>query len=226
MVVLIGWGLAACASWPPSVPGHDQAGGPSTCDGAISAEHNTSLAVIANMIDEGKVYAAIAQLDKLSLSAPKAQLLRAKALRYTVRATEAKALYTGLLRSCHAGQAHHGLGLLAMKSGDTAEGLVHLQAASKALPTDPDVRNDLGFAFMQARRLDDARFELMTALDLSPNHPRAARNLVILLLRQGEAAQAEALGRKLGLDPASMDQLRTQAAVPATTTPLENTETP
>lgn len=202
--------LSACAHWPPADA--SSSGSQADCDTSLSPADNTRLTGIEQQVQEGKYYAALAQLDELRLTGPKATLIRAHALRRTSKADGAEPLYASLLKSCYAGQAHHGLGLMQMRQGEQETGLAHLRAARDALPTSADVRNDLGYALLLQGRLDDAQFEFLTALDLAPNHPRAGRNAVTLLFKKGDEARARALGQELGLDQSTMDKLRTEAA--------------
>jgi hypothetical protein len=113
-----------------------------------------------------------------------------------------------------------------------------LQQARAKLPTDTRVRNDLGYALLLSSQFDAARFELLTVLELNPQDAKAMQNLVLLSFRRGEADQALALGRKLGLDDAMVARLREQAnrlALPTSSTsvpppylpiPANATETP
>jgi Flp pilus assembly protein TadD len=200
---------SGCAHWQPV----DNLGITGTgCDRGLSPADNTRLATIEQMVSEGKVYAAIAELDGLALNAPKAQLMRANALRHTEMSDQARPIFTALLDTCYAGQAHHGLGLALMRDSLSDTGLAHLKAAREALPTQPDIRNDYGYALFLMGHLEEAQFELLTALDLDPKNSRAIRNAVRLLFKRGAPERAQAFGRKFGLDQTTMDKLRTTAS--------------
>lgn len=204
--------LQGCAEVPPFLTKAKPEASVPTCDVEMSPTEKTRLAGIEQMINDGKFYAALAQLDALGVNAPQARLTRAEALRRTEKQAEAQALYLGLIDTCFDGQAHHGLGLLLAKQGINNESLAHLQSARKALPTDSRIRGDLGYALLLAGRWQEARFEFLTALDLNPQDARAARNLVLLTLKQGDKAGAQALADKLGLDKAAIDKLQKQAS--------------
>lgn len=206
----IGLMLAGCAQWPPTASAVDQTM-PGACEAGNSPADNTRLAGIEQMVNDGKFYAALAQLDALGNASPKAQMVRADALRRVDKDKEAQALYLSLTNSCLNGRAHHGLGLLAARRGDLAGSIEHLKLARMALPTAPDVRNDLGYAFLLAGMLDDAQFEFLTALDLNPQDTRATRNLIMLSFKRGDAGKAYQLAAKLGLDIPTIDRLATQA---------------
>jgi Flp pilus assembly protein TadD len=203
--------LAGCAQWPPAATTNKDQASPGACEAANTPTDNTKLAAIEQMLGDGKFYAAIAQLDALGNTSPKAQLIRADALRRVDREKDAQAIYQSLVDSCINGRAHHGLGLLAARRGDQAGSIDHLTQARLALPTDPRIRNDLGYALLLADRLDDAQFEFLTALDLDPQDSLAARNLVLLSFRRGDAGKARQLASKLGLDASTLDRLAQQA---------------
>jgi len=214
--------LAACAPLGPRQ--HDAPVDPAVCSAGLGPADNTRLAAIEQVLRDGKPYAALAQLDAMRSEAPSVQLVRADALRRIDRGSEAAALYEQLLSGCQRAKAHHGLGLLLANQGKLSEGLAHLQAARAAAPTDVRVRNDLGYALLLAQRTDEARFELLTVLDLSPREPRAARNLVLLTLREGRPEKARELASSLGLDAATLERLSQQASQPLIASPLHLSE--
>lgn len=181
------------------------------CNADLSPADNTRLATIEQMVAEGKVYAAIAELDGLALNVPKARLIRANALRHTEMSEKALPIFSSLLDTCYAGQAHHGLGLALMREGRRDAGLAHLKTAREALPTQPDIRNDYGYALFLMGQLDEAQYELLTALDLDAKNSRAIRNAVRLLFKRGASERAIAFGQKFGLDQTTMDKLRAEA---------------
>lgn len=188
------------------------------CGTSLSPTDNTRLAGIEQLLREGKPYAALAQLDALATQGtrlPQLDLARADALRRIDRLPQAEALYRGQLTGCMKGRALHGLGLLQAQRGEHADSLASLEQARNLLPTDARVRNDLGYALLLAQRLDDARFEFLTVLELVPADARAARNLVLLTLREGRTDKARELATSLGLDAATVERLaQSNAAMP------------
>lgn len=215
--------MTACAHWPPS---EANSADPSGCDSGLQPSDSTRLSTIEQMLGDGKFYAALAQLDALGVDAPRAQLIRAEALRRVNRDAEAQAIYTSLQGSCLNGRAQHGLGLIAARAGRQAESLGYLQKARQTLPTDTRVRNDLGYALLLANQFDAARFEFLTVLELAPQDPKATRNLVLLTFRQGQAAQAFELAARLGLDANTTERLQQQAARLDTTSMPDTSPTP
>jgi Flp pilus assembly protein TadD len=190
-----------------------------TCGGDLGATQNTKLDTIQQMVDDGKPYAALAEMDALGVNTPRLALLRADAWRKVGRLAEARTLYTGLLGSCLEGRALHGLGLLAAQGGELRDALERLLQARQRLPTDAVVRSDLGYALMLDKQWEAARFEMLTALDLSPNDPKPARNLVLLAWLEGEPDLARRLADKFNLPPETRERLAKQAAQLANATP-------
>jgi Flp pilus assembly protein TadD len=209
-VLLAVAGLVGCASWPPELNKKPEE---TLCDAGLTPADNTRLVAVAQMINEGKHFAALAQLDTLNAEAAKVRLTRADALRRVDKFDEARTLYEGLItQSCFEGRAHHGMGLLLARQSQMEASVVHLRQARMKLPTEARIRSDFGYALMLTGQLQDARFELMTALDLDPQDNRAGRNLVLLTLKQGDTSKAQELANKLGLDKATMDRLHKQAS--------------
>lgn len=173
---------------------------------------STRLGLIRQMLTAGKPHAAIAYLDAARLDVPQAELLRADGLRQTGRTDEADRIYRKLLKSCVAGYAYQGLGLSASNAGKWRDAVVHLQAASAALPIDASVRNDYGYALMLAGDPPAALHEFLTAIELAPNQRRAVHNLLLLLSRTGEDDKAAAFAEKVGISPEELAGIRQMAA--------------
>lgn len=205
--------LGGCAL-PSGATDGSTAGAGACSSNQLNPTDNTRLAGIDQLLREGKPYAALAQLDALvaqGIRAPHVDLARADALRRIDRFEQAEALYRGQLTGCLQGRAWHGLGLLQAQRGQQADSLVSLEQARGQQPTDARVRNDLGYALLLSERFDDARFEFLTVLELAPGDARAARNLVLLTLREGRPDKARELAASLGLDAAAFERLTLQA---------------
>lgn len=172
------------------------------------------LDLVERLLERGSYLAALASLDALderSAENPAARLLRAECLRRIGRTDDAGALYRALRRTRLAAPAHRGLGLMAAQRGDLSESIEELRTARRLLPTAASIRNDLGYVLLLAGHDEDARFELMTAVELGEPGTRAERNLLLLLLLDGDQHGAEALGRKAALDRATVDAIRAEA---------------
>lgn len=181
------------------------------CTGKTTDPQGVRLQLIEDLMGNGKYHAALAHLDATGLDTPRARYLQAELLRQTDRQTESVPVYRALLDGCLGGQANHGLGLIAGREQRYSDALAHLTEARRRLPTDARVRNDLGYALMLVGDQKSARHELMTALDLDPGQPLAARNMVLLLLVTGEARTAQSMAEQLRIAPAELAGLRHEA---------------
>lgn len=218
--------LSACGGLKPTSmgTGPSKAQRMAPCPDDITPADKVALSGIEQAIAQDKAHAALAQLDALKLKAPRAQLLRADAWRRVGRTDDARQLYGTLLSSCLNGQAYHGLGLLLASAQLHAQSLDHLQKARDLMPTDAQVRNDLGYAFLLRRTLPEARFEFMTAIELAPDFQRAKHNLFMLTALQNEDGVLKALARQWGMDTATQARLQDNARqLPriATTEPVQ-----
>ncbi len=211
MVVVGTLPLVACAPMDIDSRAMNSESPSGDCTHDLGPAGNTRLAAVQQLIDDNKPYAAVAELDAMAVDSPKATMLRADALRQIGQGAEARSQYNKLLATCLSGRARHGLGLLAAREGQLAESLQYLKAARMALPTDPRVRNDFGYALLLSHRWSEAQFEFLTALDLQANDPRASRNLVLLAFAQGKPETAKQLADKLKIDGATLERLGNQA---------------
>lgn len=171
------------------------------------------LDAVRAMIAKGQYYAALAHLQEDRRShgdSPELRLLEADVRRNLGQSREAEVLYKGLLGGPEAAEAHHGLGRLYAGQGQS-QGIEHLRKASALKPTDVDIRNDLGFALMQARRYPEARIELATAAELAPGEAKSRNNLLILLMLMRDEAAVQRIASSTGVDDALLARLRLQA---------------
>lgn len=179
-----------------------------TACAALAPEESTRLALIQQMLADGKPHAAIAHLDAIKTKSERAELLRAHGLRQTGRAAQAQVIYEQLTTSCVSGHAYRGLGLIASNAGNLPEALRYLKAASSTLPTEHTIRNDYGYVLMQAGQHDTALHEFLTAVELAPDYRQAAHNLILLLYQQGDTALAEAFAKQFGIVADELQQLK------------------
>ncbi|MDP3858536.1 MAG: tetratricopeptide repeat protein [Stagnimonas sp.] len=165
------------------------------------------------LMQQGHYYAALAHLQEDRRShgdSAELRLLEADARRNLGQDRAAAALYQGLLDGAQAAQAYHGLGRI-HASGDLAQAIVQLRKASALRPTDVDIRNDLGYALMKARRYSEARIELATAAELAPGEPKSRNNLLILLMLMRDEAAVRRIASSTGVDEPLLARLRLQA---------------
>lgn len=186
--------------------------------GAERDEPRLHLELIEKMLDGRRPYAALAHLDALEPEVarrPEARLLRAETLRRLDRSEPARAIYEDLLDSEVAALAHRGLGLLEAHEGNLDGAVTQLRRASALHPTSARIRNDLGYALIQTGSLEQARSELVTALQLGGSDGgsgRSARNLVLLLLVAGDVDSAERFAREHDIRPEAVSRLASRAA--------------
>lgn len=171
----------------------------------LSQEQELTLNLAQKTADEGRLHAALANLQRLPANLPQARLNKARILR-SLNRPEARELYASLVGTCLRAQGEHGLGQLASAQGRYDEALTHLRLAASLDPTSDAIRNDLGVVYMNLGRMDEARFELLTALELNETEQQPALNLLTLLIYQGMLPQANALAERMGF---SANQFRT-----------------
>ncbi len=83
------------------------------------------------------------------------------------------------------------------------------------------IRNDLGVVYLNQLKLEQARFQFLTAMELKQSDSLAAVNLATLLIYQNNWTQAAELASRAGLTPeqvtdaqARAEQLRKRPAAP------------
>ncbi|AZC22386.1 hypothetical protein [Pseudomonas sessilinigenes] len=192
----------------------------STSCAKLSSEQELAVNLADEMVNDGKLHAGLANLQNLPENLAEVRVRKARVYRLLGR-SEAEPLYRSLLNSCLAAEGEHGLGQLAAARGDNGLAQAHLQRASKLAPTDEKIRNDLGVVYLNQLRLEDARFEFLTAIELKQSYPLAAMNLVTLLLYQDNWKQASEVVSQAGLTPQQFAQAQARAEelkVPSKTT--------
>lgn len=180
---------------------------------AANSEAALYLDAVRSLMAQGQFYAALAHIQedrRAHGDSPELRLLEADARRNLGQTRDAEALYRGLLTGSQAGSAKHGMGRL-YASRDLPTAIRYLREASLLRPTDVDVRNDLGYALMQAGRYNEAKPELATAAELAPNEAKARNNLIILLILMRDEAAVRRVADKAGVDASALARLRTQA---------------
>ena len=175
-----------------------------------SSDQELSLNLADDMANEGKLHASLANLQNLPSALPQVRQRQARAYRLLGR-PDAEPLYRSLLGTCLAADGEHGLGQLASAKGDNGQAMAHLQRAARLAPTDEKIRNDLGVVYLNQRRVDDARFEFLTAMELKQSDRLAALNMVTLLIYQDDWSRAAELVSRVGLSPAQVTEAQERA---------------
>lgn len=176
----------------------------------LSGDQELSMNLADDMAKEGKLHASLANLQSLPERYAQVQLRKARIYRQLGR-PEAGPLYRGLLGTCLSAEGDHGLGQLAAGRGDNTLAVTYLERAAQAAPTDDKIRNDLGVVYLNQLRLDEARFEFLTALELKQTDSLAALNLVTLLIYQDQWKQASELVTRAGLTPEQVGDAQARA---------------
>ena len=166
----------------------------------LSGDQELSMNLADDMAKQGKLHASLANLQSLPERYGQVQLRKARIYRQLGR-SEAEPLYRGLLGTCLAADGEHGLGQLYAARGDNGQAQAHLQRAARLAPTNEKIRNDLGVVYLNQLRLEDARFEFLTAIELKQSDQLASVNLVTLLIYQDNWQQAAEVVSKSGLSP-------------------------
>ncbi|PWU26710.1 hypothetical protein DK254_29650 [Pseudomonas sp. RW407] len=206
---LLGLALGGCANLPDNLA-DGLAGIGQRCGGQLSQTQELQLDMARDMLREGRLHAALAHLETLPADSLEVRESKATALR-RIGSPLAKAEYQGLLGTCKAGEAHHGLGQIALREGRIAEAERELREAARLQPTDRMIRNDLGVVLLRKGDRAGARFEFLTALELDGDDKLPASNLLSLLLLEGRNAQATALAEKARLTDEQVRQARQRA---------------
>ncbi|MBA1380549.1 tetratricopeptide repeat protein [Pseudomonas brassicacearum] len=195
--------LAGCASHGTV------ASSPASC-AKPGADQELALNLADDMANEGRLYASLANLERLPEDLVQVRLRKARVLRLMGR-SEAEPLYKSLLGTCLAADGEHGLGQLAAAKNDNANAMEHLERAAKMAPTEGKIRNDLGVVYLNQKRIPQARFEFMTAMELQQSDTLAALNMVTLLIYQDNWKQAAQLASMAKLSPQQVADAQARA---------------
>lgn len=176
----------------------------------LGSDQELSLNLSDDMMNDGKLHASLANLQSLPDNLEAVRLRKAKVYRLLGR-NEAEPLYKSLLGTCLAAEGEHGLGQLAAARNNNEQALTYLERAARMSPTDEKIRNDLGVVYLKQLRLEEARFEFITAMELKQSDQLAALNLVTLLIYQDNWKQAAELVNRAGLSPEQVSDAQTRA---------------
>lgn len=158
----------------------------------LSPEQGLIINLSQEMAEEGRLHAALANLQQLPESYPEVRWRKARILRL-LGDSSAEGLYAGLINSCMAANGYHGLGQLDYATENYHRALDHFRKAARSAPTNDAIRNDMGLVYIKLRRTDEARFELLTALELNQSNPQPVDNLLTLLFYQNMWSEAGSL---------------------------------
>lgn len=183
---------------------------PRSCE-PLTADQELVLGLSREMAGSGSLHAALANLERLPSDLPQGRLSKAQLLRLLGHSSEAEALYAGLLNSCLVADARHGLGQIAAARGDYAEAQEYLRSAASLAPANQAIRNDLGVVYMNQGRMSEARFELLTAMELAENSRGVAVNMLTLLMYEDNWQAAQELVAAKGLSSSDFSRAEQRA---------------
>lgn len=134
--------------------------------------------------DRGEFDAALTAADEALVCEPQnaeASFLRARSL-YNIgdKETALAALETSLDHDPENGYAHNLVGLIWIERGEGALAADAMEQAARRIPDVTFVQNNLGMALELSGRLDEAAAAYARAVELGPNHERAAMSLARL----------------------------------------------
>lgn len=205
LALMLLWG---CATTQDGSGGRAEAAQPRACGERVSGETGVELAMVRRLLNDGRPRSALAHLEALGSALPEAVLMEARALREIGRHGDSRDRYKQLQDSCLQADAYHGLALLTFHEGRHGRALELMQEARRTRPTDDRIRNDLGYLLLLDGQYEAAEEELRTALELNSDGNQAASNLVLSLLQQERAAEAEQVARRHGVDQAAVSRMQ------------------
>jgi cytochrome c-type biogenesis protein CcmH/NrfG len=102
----------------------------------------------------------------------------------------------------HQPQSWYNLGLMYLQQGSGSPALVAFQEAARLDPDLVDAHIQLGTAYLQQRRLDEAERAFRSAIAAGEDNPAGYGSLALVFLQRGETTRArQLLETVLRLDP-------------------------
>lgn len=166
----------------------------------LEADQELVISLSGEMVAEGRLHAALANLESLPPRSPEVRLRKARILRL-LSDDRAEPLFSSLLNGCLNAEAHHGLGQIAAARGEYSRARDYLDLAARLAPADDAIRNDRGLVLMHLGDLTQARFELLTAVELDPANEQSLDNLLTLLIYADQWQEAGELVRHRKIPP-------------------------
>ncbi len=160
----------------------------------------------------GQYFSSLATLQQIDDDLITKSALQASAHRKAGQWEEAKLLYQDLLSTCIKGNAAHGLGLIAAYQSKYLLARDWLEIAVRSEPANANIRNDYGFLLLSLGDEQNARKQLVTALELNPRDQTAAKNLWLVLTRNQEHQAAMSLQQRFSWSKEENQKL-TSAAI-------------
>jgi Flp pilus assembly protein TadD len=106
-------------------------------------------------------------------------------------------LTTAVTNSNSSWKAHNGLGVIADLANNSAEAIVHYQAALAIQPTNPMIINNLGYSYYLSGDEIKAKHLFNQALGYDKRNERAIHNLALIEIKNGNFPTAAALFNRI-----------------------------
>ena len=212
LFVVCALAVSACSS--PQPINRTMAGSQPLNQANSQSDRQVHIDLIKRMLSQDQNYAALAHIEQVQRQYGSGdnelRLLEADTRRRLGQTGSAQQLYNALVNTPFAAQAYHGLGLIAAAT-DPAQSLDYLRRAVRMAPTDVQLRNDLGYALMLARRYPEALPELATAVELDASSDKSRNNLIILMMLMRDETAVQRIVRESQVDAATVANLRKRA---------------
>ncbi|MEQ3724528.1 hypothetical protein [Alcanivorax sp.] len=179
--------LGACASHSSTVSSSEasQFNPEIRCSANVDPESRVKLEMVDTLMSRGRNYAALAQLQGDKQVGQEYWHRYGQLLAKIGDLDRASLVFEELKEKCDNGEAYHGLGMVALKSGDLSLSLSYFEEALNLMPASASVRNDYGYALMLAGYDDKAQLHLRTALELENGKGMSRQNLAIAYFLAG-----------------------------------------
>lgn len=174
----------------------------------LSAEDNTNLNMVNQLLSEKKPFAALAFIDSFNNILPQLELLKANSLHQIGRQTEAETIYNKLTKSCVGAFAYQGLGLIYNQRGQHQDSVNYLKTATKLAPINATIRSDYGFSLMTIGDFKLSLNEYLTAIELDDRNQLAKYNLLALLYMSNQIDQANQFAKRYNLSEIEINKIR------------------
>jgi Flp pilus assembly protein TadD len=172
------------------------------------------LQLIHQVRADGRPRAAIAYLDDFDRQYPNdldARLLRVNSLLDLGQVDQAETVLGTLARSPASAGLSAARGHVWAARGEWAKAVPFYSEAAAANPTEPMLKNALGYALLRIRNIGGAIEQLRAAADIAPGDEVIRNNLVLALILAGSKAQADQMLAAVG-DRQTQVRLRRQIA--------------
>ncbi|MCK7548863.1 tetratricopeptide repeat protein [Marinobacter koreensis] len=209
-VLFGGVSLAGCASLTgqPTTVGMTGDGPGGSCRTDVRPEEQLELDAVDAQMKRDQPYAALARLEESSMGAEQHWLRLGQLYVQTGQLSKAGDLFSRLSQRCQSADSYHGLGLVALKQGRLQDGLDAMKTARDKSPSSVDIRNDYGYALLNAGQNAEAVFELRTAFELADGKGAVRQNLAAAYLITNDQAGLTRLKKQYGFSPEELAYAR------------------